>query len=100
MGDVAPPIPHGKETGCQQAADELPALYLILEQELELMREPGEPMECGIFDFYKVFSRAFGELALSLLTRSPLSFNPTPCVYLLDIWATAQVVVGCCRWRA
>jgi hypothetical protein len=28
---------------------------------MELMREPGEPMECGIFDFYKVFSRAFGE---------------------------------------
>jgi len=25
------------------------------------MREAGEPMECGIFDFYKVFSRAFGE---------------------------------------
>jgi len=25
------------------------------------MREAGEPMEFGIFDFYKVFSRAFGE---------------------------------------
>ena len=25
------------------------------------MRESGEPMECGIFDFYKVFSKAFGE---------------------------------------
>jgi len=25
------------------------------------MREPGEPRECGIFDLYKVFSRAFGE---------------------------------------
>ena len=25
------------------------------------MRESGEPMELGIFDFYKVFSRAFGE---------------------------------------
>jgi len=25
------------------------------------MREAGEPMECGIFDFCKVFSRAFGE---------------------------------------
>ena len=25
------------------------------------MRESGEPMGCGIFDFYKVFSRAFGE---------------------------------------
>ena len=25
------------------------------------MREPGEPMEFGIFDFYKVFSRDFGE---------------------------------------
>ena len=25
------------------------------------MRESNEPMECGIFDFYTVFSRAFGE---------------------------------------
>ena len=25
------------------------------------MRESGEPIECGIFYFYKVFSRAFGE---------------------------------------
>ena len=25
------------------------------------MQEAGEPMEFGIFDFYKVFSRAFGE---------------------------------------
>ena len=25
------------------------------------MRESGGPMECGIFDFYKVFSGAFGE---------------------------------------
>jgi len=25
------------------------------------MRESGEPMECGIFDLYKLFSRAFSE---------------------------------------
>ena len=25
------------------------------------MRESGEPMEFGIFDFYRVFSRALGE---------------------------------------
>jgi len=25
------------------------------------MREAGEPVEFGIFDFYKVFSRACGE---------------------------------------
>ena len=25
------------------------------------MRESGEPMEFGIFDFYKVFSKAFGK---------------------------------------
>jgi len=41
-------------------AEQLPALYLFLEKGLELMREAGEPMEFGIFDFYKVFSRAFG----------------------------------------
>jgi len=38
-----------------------PPCILSLKQGLELMRESGEPMECGIFDFYKVFSRAFGE---------------------------------------
>jgi len=38
-----------------------PPCILFLEQGLELMQESGEPMECGIFDFYKVFSRAFGE---------------------------------------
>ena len=50
-----------KEQGCQQAADQLPVLYLTFDKGLELMREAGEPMEFGIFDFYKVFSRAFGE---------------------------------------
>ena len=25
------------------------------------MRESGKPMEFGIFDYYKVFSKAFGE---------------------------------------
>jgi len=30
------------------------------------MRESGEPMECGIFYFYKVFSRAFGEGVMGL----------------------------------
>ena len=38
-----------------------PFCILSLEKGLELMRESGEPMEFGIFDFYKVFSRAFGE---------------------------------------
>jgi len=52
-----------------------PPCILSLDQGLELTRESGEPMECGIFDlnrytpqlccgelhFYEVFSRAFGE---------------------------------------
>jgi len=38
-----------------------PSCILSLEKGLELTRESGEPMEFGIFDFYKVFSRAFGE---------------------------------------
>ena len=38
-----------------------PSCTLSLEKGLELMRKSGEPMEFGIFDFYKVFSRAFGE---------------------------------------
>ena len=61
VGDVAPPIPRGKGTGCVQMLTNCPPCILFLEQGLELMRESGEPMECGIFDFYKVFSRAFGE---------------------------------------
>jgi len=61
VGDVAPPTPRGKETGCSQALTNCPSCILSLEKGLELMRESGEPMECGIFDFYKMFSRAFGE---------------------------------------
>jgi len=38
-----------------------PPCILSLEQGLELMRELGGPVEFGIFDFYKVFSRAFGK---------------------------------------
>ena len=38
-----------------------PPCILFLEQGLELMREAGELMEGGIFDFYKVLSRASGE---------------------------------------
>jgi len=56
---------HGIEMAKEQGANKLltncPPCILFLEQGLELMRESGEPMECGIFDFYKVFSRAFGE---------------------------------------
>ena len=38
-----------------------PSCILSFEKGLELMQESGEPMEFGIFYFYKVFSRAFGE---------------------------------------
>ena len=38
-----------------------PPCPLFLEQGPELMCELGEPMEFGIFDFYNVFSRVFGE---------------------------------------
>jgi len=36
-------------------------VILSLDAGLDLIRESGEPMEFGIFDFYKAFSRAFGE---------------------------------------
>jgi len=56
---------HGIEMAKEQGANKLltncPPGPLFLEQGRELMREAGEPMECGISDFYKVFSRAFGE---------------------------------------
>ena len=54
-------IKNGKGRGCVRALANCPPCVLSLEQGLELMRESGEPMECGIFDFYRVFSRAFGE---------------------------------------
>ncbi len=55
-----------------------PSCILSLEKGLELMRESGEPMEFGIFDFSKVFSRAFdeegdggsGEQAMQYLNQS------------------------------
>ena len=42
-------------------------------------------------------SRHFHSLALPLLTRWPLTFNPTPCAWLLDMWAADPVVLDCCR---
>jgi len=50
-----------KEQDAYMLLTNCPPFILFLEQGLVLMRESGEPMECGIFDFYKVFSRAFGE---------------------------------------
>jgi len=50
-----------KEEGAYMLLTNCPSCILSLEKGLELMRESGEPMECGIFDFSKVFSRAFGE---------------------------------------
>ena len=54
-------IEIAKEQGANKLLTNCPPCILFLEQGLELVRELGEPMECGIFDFYKVFSRAFGE---------------------------------------
>ena len=51
-----------KEQGANKLLTNCPPCILFLEQGRELMREAGEPMKCGIFDFYKVFSRAFGEV--------------------------------------
>jgi len=49
------------EENALRALTNCPSCILSLEKGLELMWESGEPMEFGIFDFYKVFSRAFGE---------------------------------------
>ncbi|MCD4842854.1 MAG: hypothetical protein K8R08_12785 [Methanosarcinales archaeon] len=47
------------------------------------MRESGEPMEFGIFDFYRVFSRALGEggmgqrgLRMEARGMSPHPYHP------------------------
>jgi len=50
-----------KEEGAYILLTNCPSYILSLEKGLELMRESDKPMEFGIFDFYKVFSRAFGE---------------------------------------
>ena len=54
-------IEMAKEECAYNLLTNCPPCILSLEKGLELMRESGEPMELGIFDFYKVFSRAFGE---------------------------------------
>ena len=51
----------GKEQGAYMLLTSCPPCILFLEKGLELMQESGEPMEFWIFDFYKAFSRAFGE---------------------------------------
>ena len=50
-----------KEEGAYMLLTNCPFCILSFEKGLELMRESGEPLEFGIFDFYKVFSKAFGE---------------------------------------
>ncbi|MBC2700673.1 MAG: hypothetical protein HF976_04540 [ANME-2 cluster archaeon] len=54
-------IEMAKEEGAYLLLTQLPVLSLTSERGLELIRESGEPMKFGIFDFYKVFSRAFCE---------------------------------------
>ena len=54
-------IKMAKEQGAHNLLTNCLPCILFLEQGLELMREAGEPMEFGIFDFHKVFSKAFGE---------------------------------------
>ena len=49
-----------KEEDAYKLLTNSPSCILSLEKGLELMRESVEPMEFGIFDFYKAFSRAFG----------------------------------------
>ena len=56
-----------KEEAAYKLLTNCPPCILSLEQRLEFMRELGEPMECGIFDFYKVYTQ---------LTPSPLTIIP------------------------
>ncbi len=50
-----------KEKGAYMLLTNCPSYILSLKKGLELMQESGEPVEFRIFDFYKVFPRAFGE---------------------------------------
>jgi len=46
-----------KEASAYMRLPSCPSCILSLKKGLELMQESGEPVEFGIFDFYKVFSR-------------------------------------------
>jgi len=50
-----------KEEDAYKLLTNCPFCILSFKMGLELKRKSGEPMEFGIFNFYKVFSRAFGE---------------------------------------
>ena len=50
-----------EEEGAYMLLTNCPPCFLSLKKGLELMQESGEPMEFGIFYFYRVFSRAFVE---------------------------------------
>ena len=54
-------IEMAKEQGAYKLLTNCPPCILFLEQGLVLLQALCESMECGIFDLYKVFSRAFGE---------------------------------------
>ncbi|KAF5418358.1 MAG: hypothetical protein K8R19_06010 [Methanosarcinales archaeon] len=54
-------VGSGQGRGCVQALTNCPSCILSFEKGLKLMWELGEPMEFGIYNFYKVFSRGFGE---------------------------------------
>jgi len=55
-----------KEEGAYMLLTNSPSCILSLEKGLELMRESGEPMEFGIFNFYKVFSRVLVRVVMGL----------------------------------
>ena len=82
-----------KEQGANKLLTNCPPCILYLEQGLELMREVGEPMECGIFDFYRVFSRAFGEGEVGGCRDDPV-FEKQVCTQLTYIPLTIILHTG------
>ena len=50
-----------KKEGAYELLTQLPVLYLILRAGAGVDVGVGQTMEFGIFDFFKVFSRVFGE---------------------------------------
>lgn len=50
-----------KEEGVDGLVTNCPFCILSFERGLALKEEAGEPMEFGIFDFYRIFSKAYGE---------------------------------------
>ena len=86
------PFHMAKEQGANKLLTNCPSCILSLEQGRELMREAGEPMECGIFDLYKVFSRA---LVRGMVGQGRVRVGGGGCCPAHSTWQRNRVPTSC-----